>query len=192
MSTSRLLLQSLTPQGYYSLPEGNPQPPSYVETHKAICPAITTLFRRGLDADVAPKGRPPRYDRALLGRFDPNNRELPPVTRIVRPLQLRDGEAPSSGLDPDLEALSEQRRGRNGHKMNVVNTIVLPAVPVDMSHVDVSTKDSTTTPPGPMTSHPGTSSSPATSDTEIALETPVASAESSPQGKAAKAAARPS
>lgn len=92
---------------------------------------MTTLFRRVTDARMAPAGDPPRYDRALLGRFDPNCRPAPPVVRYVQRLRFRDSEEPSEEQIQRLEEASSARRGRR--RFNVVRTVELPPLDVDMS-----------------------------------------------------------
>lgn len=172
-------------KGFHRLPDGNPEPPPFREAHAAVRPAITSLYYRGVDAEAVPAGPPPRYDRALLGRFDPNEREPPPVIRYVAPLHFRGHEPPSTDLNPELETISEERRQRTGQEMNVVETVMLPAVPVGMLDVNTPIEDSSTV---SIREHARTNSSTGSSETEVALKTPTASAESSPQGKLSKKA----
>lgn len=110
---------------------------------------------------------------------------MPPVVRYVRPLQFRDREPPIPELNPALEAMSEARRERDGHKINVVETVLLPAVPVDMPDIDTPYSEHSI-------SHLRSTSSTGSSDTEVALKTPIASAESSPLSKGSKGTGRAS
>lgn len=89
-----------------------------------------TLFERGRDALSAPRGDgPPRYDRAILGRFDPNVRPLPPVVRYVSLLRFAGESEPSQEPDPEAERRSEERR-RSRRNFNVVRTVYLPPTDV--------------------------------------------------------------
>ncbi|EKD05027.1 hypothetical protein A1Q2_00676 [Trichosporon asahii var. asahii CBS 8904] len=169
--------------GFHRLPSGSPDPPSFRETHAAVRAAITSLYCRGVDADAAPTGSPPRYDRDLLGRFDPNVREPPPLVRYVQPLQFHDCDLPPSHLDPNLEAMSEARRHKGGQKMNIVQTVTLPPVRVDMVDVETPCHYGPASPRG---SQARMVSSTESSDTEVAPRTPIASAETSPQSKDAR------